>query len=72
MKIKWEDLIYIYIYICIYIYIYINIKKIHIHTHISFSESMYTCKASIVKAEEDQGISLKNLLEFNRKFRPKK
>ena len=33
---------------------------------------MYTCKASIVKAEEDQDIPLKHLVEFNRTFRPKK
>ena len=59
------------IYIYIYIYIYVNIKK-YTYTHISFSESMYTCNASMVKAEEDQGFPLKHLLEFNRKFRPKK
>ena len=38
----------------------------------SFGESMYTQKASIVEAEEDQSNLLKNIVEFNNKSRPKK
>ena len=37
----------------------------------TFGESIYTCKASIVEAEEDQSNLLKNLVEFNIKSRPK-
>ena len=38
----------------------------------SFGESIYTSKASIVEAEEDESNLLKNLVEFNIKSRPKK
>ena len=37
----------------------------------SFGESMYTQKASIVEAEEDQSNLLKNMVEFDNKSRPK-
>ena len=37
----------------------------------SFSESIYTRKASIVEAEEDQSNLLENLVEFNNKSRTK-
>ena len=37
----------------------------------SFGESIYTCKASIVEAEEDQSNLLKNIVEFDHKSRPK-
>ena len=37
----------------------------------SFGESMYTQKASIVEAEEDQSNLLKNIVEFNNKSRPR-
>ena len=38
----------------------------------SFGESIYTSKASIVEADEDESNLLKNLVEFNIKSRPKK
>ena len=37
----------------------------------TFGESIYTCKASIVEAEEDRSNLLKNLVEFHIKSRPK-
>ena len=37
----------------------------------SFGESIYTQKASIVEAEEDQSNLLKNIVEFNSKSRAK-
>ena len=37
----------------------------------SFSESIYSRKASIVEAEEDERSLLKNLVEFDNKSRPK-
>ena len=37
----------------------------------TFGESIYTCKASIVEAEEDQSNLLKNLVEFNTKYKSK-
>ena len=36
-----------------------------------FDESIYTRKASIVRAEKDQRNLLENLVEFNNKLRPK-
>ena len=38
----------------------------------SFGESIYTRKAGIVEAEEDQSNLLKNILESNKKSRPKR
>ena len=38
----------------------------------SSGESIYTCKASIAEAEEDQSNPLENLGKFNNKSRPKK
>ena len=49
-----------------YIYIYINIKKY------TYTYTYLLVKACILKDEEDQGIPLKHLVEFNRTFRPKK
>ena len=37
----------------------------------SFGDSIYTCKANIVKAEEDQSNMLKHIVEFNDKPRPR-
>ena len=37
----------------------------------SFSKSIYTCKASIVEAEEDQRSLLKNIAEFDNKSKPR-
>ena len=37
----------------------------------SFGESIYTSKASIVEAEEDQINLFKNIVEFNNKSRPR-
>ena len=36
-----------------------------------FCESLYTYKASIVEAEEEQSNLLKNIVKFNNKFRPR-
>ena len=41
-------------------------KQLHL-----FCEIIYTCKASIVEAEEDQSNLLKNIIEFNNKSRPR-
>ena len=38
----------------------------------SFGESIYTHKASIVEAEEDQSSLLENLVKCNNKSKPKK
>ena len=37
----------------------------------SFGESIYTCKAEIVEAEEDQSNLLKNIIEVNNKSGPR-
>ena len=37
----------------------------------SFGDSIYTRKAGLVGAEEDQSNVLENIVEFNDKYRPK-
>ena len=43
----------------------------HNETIRSFGEIIYTRKTSIVEDEEDQSNLLKNMVEFNYKFRPR-
>ena len=37
----------------------------------SFGESIYTCKASIIKVEKEQGNLLENIVKFKNKSRPR-
>ena len=46
--------------------IFSNMKQLDL-----FCESLYTYKASIVEAEEEQSNLLKNIVKFNNKFRPR-
>ena len=63
-KINWKDSKY---ETKNYIYDFQQYKTVR-----SFSESIATCKASMVEAEEDQSNLLENLVKFKNKSRPKK
>ena len=63
-KINWKDSKY---ETKNYIYDFQQYKTVR-----SFSESIDTCKASMVEAEEDQSNLLENLVKFKNKSRPKK
>ena len=62
-EIKWEDLKY---KTKNYKYDFKQYKTIR-----SFGESIYTCKASIIKVEKEQGNLLENIVKFKNKSRPR-